>query len=224
MKKLLIILTLALTTSTVFAQSAKYNDAMTKTLAEMDTLKSGDQFMALANKFERIALAEKSMWLPYYYSALARCTAVFIYNDNAKTDAILDVAEKHAKIADSLQPKNSEILVLRSMVLGGRIMVDPMTRGQSLGMQSMMVMNEAMQIDPTNPRAYYMLGQSLFYTPPQFGGGKDQGCAMFKKSKENYAIFKPASALHPNWGEDQVDEMLKQCTPAADPVTGGEKE
>ena len=124
MKKLLFILTLALTTSTVFAQSAKYNDAMTKTLAEMDTLKSGDQFMALANKFERIALAEKNMWLPYYYSALARCTAVFIYNDNAKTDAILDVAEKHAKIADSLQPKNSEILVLRSMVLGGRIMVD----------------------------------------------------------------------------------------------------
>lgn len=41
------------------AQSAKFNDAMTKALAEMDTLKTGDQFMAMSNKFERIALAEK---------------------------------------------------------------------------------------------------------------------------------------------------------------------
>ncbi len=224
MKKLLFILTITLTTSAVFAQSAKYNDAMTKTLTEMDTLRLADQFMAIANKFERIAMVEKNMWLPYYYSALARCTAVFMYNDNAKTDAILDVAEKHAKIADSLQPKNSEVLVLRSMVLGGRIMVDPMSRGQSLGMQGMMLMSEAMQIDPTNPRAYYMLGRSLFYTPPQFGGGKDQGCEMFTKSKANYAIFKPASALHPNWGEDQVDEMLLQCAPPKDPATGGDKE
>lgn len=224
MKKLLFILTITLTTSAVFAQSAKYNDAMTKTLTEMDTLRLADQFMAIANKFERIAMVEKNMWLPYYYSALARCTAVFMYNDNAKTDAILDVAEKHAKIADSLQPKNSEVLILRSMVLGGRIMVDPMTRGQSLGMQSMMLMSEAMQIDPTNPRAYYMLGKSLFYTPPQFGGGKDQGCEMFTKSKANYAIFKPASALHPNWGEDQVDEMLLQCAPPKDPAIGGDKE
>jgi len=224
MKKLLFILTITLTTSAVFAQSAKYNDAMTKTLTEMDTLRLADQFMAIANKFERIAMVEKNMWLPYYYSALARCTAVFMYNDNAKTDAILDVAEKHAKIADSLQPKNSEVLVLRSMVLGGRIMVDPMSRGQSLGMQSMMLMSEAMQIDPTNPRAYYMLGRSLFYTPPQFGGGKDQGCEMFTKSKANYAIFKPASALHPNWGEDQVDEMLLECAPPKDPATGGDKE
>ena len=70
MKKLLFILTLALTTSTVFAQSAKYNDAMTKTLAEMDTLKSGDQFMAIANKFERIALAEKK----YVVALLLFCT------------------------------------------------------------------------------------------------------------------------------------------------------
>ena len=224
MKKLLFILTITLTTSAVFAQSAKYNDAMTKTLTEMDTLRLADQFMAIANKFERIAMVEKNMWLPYYYSALARCTAVFMYNDNAKTDAILDVAEKHAKIADSLQPKNSEVLVLRSMVLRGRIMVDPMSRGQSLGMQGMMLMSEAMQIDPTNPRAYYMLGRSLFYTPPQFGGGKDQGCEMFTKSKANYAIFKPASALHPNWGEDQVDEMLLQCAPPKDPATGGDKE
>lgn len=227
MKNFLFLLTISFIATSVFAQSPKFNDAMAKTIAEMDTLNTGDQMMAVANKFERIAMAEKNQWLPYYYSALSRCSAVFVYNDVTKNDNILDVAEKHAKTADSLQPKNSEILVLRSMIMGGRIMVDPMTRGQQLGMQSMMLINEAMQIDPTNPRAYYIMGQSLFYTPPQFGGGKEAGCSMFTKSKQNFALFTPASAIHPNWGEVQVDMMLKLCTsgtPPVDPVSGGDKE
>lgn len=204
-----------------FAQSAKFNDAMTKTLAEMDTCKTGDQFMAISNKFERIALAEKNQWLPYYYAALGRVTATFIYGDVSKNDAILDVAEKQAKTADSLQPNNSELYVLRSMIIGGKIMVDPMTRGQQLGMQSMMLMSKAMSIDANNPRAYYMMGQSLFYTPAQFGGGVDKGCEMFNTSKAKYAIFVPASPLHPNWGADQVEEMLKQCEKPAPASEGG---
>ncbi len=219
MKKIIFLFTLTLITTTIsFAQTSKFNDAMRKTLNEMDTLNSADEFMAIANKFERVALAEKTQWLPYYYSALARCTAVFMYNDNSKTDAILDVAEKHAKTADSLMPNNSEIFVLKSMVLGGRIMVDPMTRGQQYGMQSMMMMNQAMTLDLNNPRSYYIMGQSLFYTPPQFGGGQDKGCAMIATSKEKFAIFKPASDIHPNWGEDQVNEALLLCKPVADPV------
>ena len=211
MKKLLSTLFIATIAVSGFAQSAKYADAMTKALAEFDTISTGDQFMAVANKFERIAMAEKNQWQPYYYSGLARATAVFVYNDNAKTDAILDVAEAHAAKADSLSPSNSEIYVLKSMILGGRIMVDPMTRGQSYGMQSMMLINKAMSLDPNNPRAYFIMGQSLFYTPEQFGGGKTPGCSMMKTAKEKYATFKPAHQFDPNWGEEQVDEMLKQC-------------
>lgn len=215
MKNLFTLVGFICISTVAFAQSPKFNDAMTKTLAELDTCKTGDQFMATANKFERIALAEKNQWLPFYYSALAKVTATFVYGDPSKNDVILDVAEKHALTADSLMPNNSEIYVLRSMIIGGRIMVDPMTRGQSMGMQSMMLMSKAMSLDPSNPRSYYMMGQSLFYTPPQFGGGADKGCAMFNTAKEKYTAFTPASPLHPNWGEEQVDEMLKQCTPAA---------
>ncbi|MFZ1633019.1 MAG: hypothetical protein WBP43_04470 [Chitinophagales bacterium] len=203
------------------AQSAKFNDAMTKALAEMDTLKTGDQFMAMSNKFERIALAEKNQWLPYYYAALSRVTATYIYNEPAKNDVILDVAEKYINVADSLMPNNSEIYVVKSMILGGRIMVDPMTRGQMYGMQSMMHLSKAMTLDPENPRSYYVMGLSLFYTPPQFGGGQDKGCEMLNTAKAKYATFKPASDLHPSWGEDQVDETLKQCTPPATPAGSG---
>jgi len=221
MKNLFTLIGFICISSLSIAQSAKFNDAMTKTLAELDTCKTGDQFMSLSNKFERIALAEKNQWLPFYYASLSRVTAIFIYNDPSKNDVILDVAEKHALTADSLQPNNSEIYVLRSMIIGGKIMVDPMSRGQQMGMQSMMLMSKAMSIEPNNPRAYYMMGRSLFYTPPQFGGGADKGCEMFNTSKAKFALFVPASPLHPNWGEDQLDEVMKQCSTTKPTGEGG---
>ncbi len=219
MKKLIPLFVIFITGMTSFAQSAKFTDGMTKALKEMDTIITADQFLSVANKFERIALAEKNQWLPFYYSALARVTSQFIAADYSKMDEVLDVAQKYANTADSLSPNNSEILVLKSMILGGRIMVDPMTRGQLYGMQSSMMINKAMQLDPNNPRAYYIMGQSLYYTPEQFGGGKEAGCKMMHTAKEKYAIFKPATPLDPYWGEDQVDEALKLCA-EVDPNSG----
>ncbi len=206
--------------SGLHAQSPKFQDAMTKALAGFDTIQSADGMMDLANKFERIALAEKNQWLPYYYSGLCRATASFMYNDVTRIDALMEVAEKHAGLADSLSPSNSEVLTLRSMILGARIMVDPMTRGQQYGMQSMMLLQQAMNLDPNNPRPYYLMGQSLFYTPPQFGGGQAAGCNLLQTAKTKYAGFTPASPLHPTWGEEQVDQALKQCAETKDPVTG----
>lgn len=220
MKKTLLSALIILMVTGVQAQSAKFHDGMKKALTLMDSAKTGDDFMSVANSFERIAMAEKNQWLPYYYSALARTTAIFIYNDVTRNDAILDVAQVHAMQADSLSPNNSEIMVLRSMILGGRIMVDPMSRGQMYGMQSMMLLQQAMTVDPSNPRSYYIMGQSLFYTPPQFGGGKEPGCKMFATSLEKYKTFVPASDLHPNWGLDQVNQMMTQCTSTTDPNTG----
>jgi hypothetical protein len=220
MKKLLLVAMVILSVTGIQAQSAKFHDGMKKALTLMDSAKTGDDFMSVANSFERIAMAEKNQWLPYYYSALARATATFVYNDVARIDGILDVAQAHAMKADSLAPNNSEIMVLRSMILGGRIMVDPMSRGQMYGMQSMMLLQQAMTVDPGNPRSYYIMGQSLFYTPPQFGGGQEPGCKMFATSLEKYKTFVPASDLHPNWGLDQVTQMMSQCSAPTNPNTG----
>ncbi|MFN0275105.1 MAG: hypothetical protein ACKVPJ_05130 [Chitinophagales bacterium] len=222
MKNLLFTLAIFAASATTFAQSPKFNDAMKKALAEMDSSQTADAFMNVANKFERIALAEKNQWLPFYYSGLARSTGAFMTEDKSKVDAILDVAQKHANMADSLQPNNSEIVLLKSMILGGRIMVDPMTRGMQYGMQSSMLNAQSINLDPNNPRAYFMMGQALFYTPEQFGGGKDKGCAQLMIAKEKFATFVPASELHPTWGEDIVDETLTQCSPSVAPPVKNE--
>lgn len=211
MKKITMSLCAVLFAATSFAQSAKFTEAMKKTLAEFDSIATAEQCIALSNKFERIASAEKSEWLPYYYAALTRVTSVFLSQDVSTIDANMDAAQALTDKADSLMPNNSEIVLLKSMVLSGRMMVDPMTRGAQYGMQINLLIQKAMQLDPSNPRAYYMMGQGLFYTPPQYGGGADKGCAMLVQAKEKYQTFKPASPLHPKWGEEQVDQILTQC-------------
>ncbi|MEJ7671851.1 MAG: hypothetical protein WKF59_03885 [Chitinophagaceae bacterium] len=48
----------------------------------------------LANNFERIADAEKTQWLPYYYAAYCNVMNAFMEQDKTKVDAIADKAEE----------------------------------------------------------------------------------------------------------------------------------
>lgn len=212
MKKVNLLIVMLIITSSLFSQSAKYMDAMKKSLAEFNADSTAEQFLAVANKFERIALAEKTEWLPYYYAALSRTFMSFLTEDKSKVDEVLDVAQKYADKADSISPGNSEIMLLKGMVLSGRIMVDPMSRGMQYGMQSSALTQKAMQLNPDNPRSYLMMGQALFYTPEQFGGGKDKGCEMIMISNDKYNTFTPATEISPDWGKEMLMQLVALCT------------
>ena len=92
-----------------------------------------------------------------------------------------------------------------------KISVDPQNRGQKLGMKSGMLLGKAMQLDPENPRAYFLKGQGLVYTPEQFGGGKDKAIPVLETAVEKFKKFKPASSIMPNWGEAKCKAALEEC-------------
>ena len=74
---------LILFTATGYAQSEKYMDAMKKNLARFDSVKTSEEYQGLAATFERIGDAEKTEWLPYYYSSLALLTPCLLYTSDA---------------------------------------------------------------------------------------------------------------------------------------------
>ena len=53
------------------AQSERYQKTMEQNIAALDTTRTVDGWRDLRNSFQRIADAEKTQWLPYYYAALA---------------------------------------------------------------------------------------------------------------------------------------------------------
>jgi hypothetical protein len=190
------------------AQSDKYSAAMEKTFHLFDSAKSTADLLSVANTFERIAEAEKTQWLPYYYAGLALSTAG--WNDpkmdkDANSTRINTLCDK----AEALD-KNSEIYVLRNMSATQQMMVDPQTRWQTYGMQAGKDLEIATQLNPDNPRIYYLKGESLMNTPVAFGGGKDKAKPMFEKAIVLYKVDKP-KPMWPNWGRERAEEELAKC-------------
>ena len=212
MKKLLLINTFILVSIISFAQSEKYMTVMKNNIAAIDTsFKNPANLLSLANNFERIASAEKNQWLPYYYAALCQVNYTYMEQDKSKIDAIADKATMLINKADSLLPGNSEISCIKSMIASSHMMVNPMERFMEYGPESASHIESAIQQDPSNPRPEYLKGQGLKFTPEQFGGGCKTAKPVLESSLGKYQTFKPASELHPKWGMQRVEMMIKEC-------------
>jgi len=192
------------------AQNPKYMATMEKNIVILDTARSTTQLQNLANSFERIAGSEKTEWLPNYYAAFCYATMT----QNTKGDAIdtyCDKATAFINKADSISPNNSEIYAIKAQIASARINVNPMTRGQKYGIQSAVLRDKAKELDPTNPRPWLLEGESKFYTPPAFGGGKIKAKPAFEKALALFETFKPAGTIHPRWGKKDANYFLKKC-------------
>lgn len=211
MKNLLSIIICLTFSATIFAQSEKYTNAMKKNIAELETAMQKGSMPDLANNFERIADAEKTQWLPYYYASYCTVMNAYMEQDKSKTDGIADKAEQLIKKAEELNGgENSETCVIKSMIASAHMMVDPQARWMQYGQTSALNITKAKSLDPTNPRPVYLEGQSKFYTPEQFGGGKAPAKELFTKALEMFDKFKPASDLHPTWGRSSTNYFLAQ--------------
>lgn len=202
---------LATTISLSYAQSAQYEGAMKKQLALLDdpaTHASPEKMQEIGNTFERIASAEKTQWLPYYYAGYCYVMNALAEKDKSKVDAIADKAEADIEKAEALSPKNDEIYCVKSLIATSRIGVDPMTRGMQYGKQSAELLVQAGQINKENPRVDLLQGQSLYYTPEQFGGSKERAKQKFEIALKKFGAFKPASSIAPQWGEAYTKQLL----------------
>ena len=170
MKRFLMISVISVISTLAFAQSEKFVKAMEALVPSVDTVRSPEGLNELANSFERIANAEKTQWLPFYYAALTRVNLANLYFQLQKQDQIdlvLDKAEPLMNAALALEANNSELMLLKKMYNSGRMMADPMNRYMSYGADAARALEKARSLNPENPRVYLMEGIDKYYTPEQ---------------------------------------------------------
>jgi hypothetical protein len=208
MKKLNLLLLTVLFAALANAQSDKYVDAMKKNLARFDSVKTTAEYQGLAAAFERIGDAEKTQWLPYYYAGLALATSGW---QDTKLDKDAN-SEKIKALCDKAEAieKSSEICEIRNMAATQQMMIDPQTRWATYGQEAGTALQKGMQLDPSNPRLYYLQGMSVFNTPEAFGGGKAKAKPIFEKA---VALYKSTQTkpLYPHWGQKEAEQMLAHC-------------
>ena len=212
MKKITLISLLSFFSLITFAQSEKYTNAMKKNIALLDSaFAKSDNFLSMANTFERIGTTEKTEWLPFYFAAYCRVNYAFMQKDPSGNDPIAEKATALINIADSLQPNNSEISCVKSMIASVQMLVNPQQRFMQYGAASQKELQKAMQQDPANPRPYMLKGQSLKYTPEQFGGGCKNAMPQLEIAMEKFTSFKAVSEIYPSWGKSYTGDIIKQC-------------
>jgi hypothetical protein len=194
-----------------FAQSEKYVKAMEGLVPAIDTTRDIAELTGLANSFERIANAEKTQWLPYYYAALCHINignTYFQMQQTDKIDAEMDKAEPLLQKAQQLEKNNSELYCLEKMFNTGKMMADPMSRYMTYGTAAAQALATAKGLDPSNPRVYLLEGIDKYYTPEQYGGSKTEGKELFAEAEKKMQAFKPKSSIHPSWGRSQIKYFL----------------
>jgi tetratricopeptide (TPR) repeat protein len=208
MKKLTITLVLV-SLFTIGYSSEAYQKAMSQSIENLFKAASIPEYIEVANQFDRIAQIEKTEWLPLYYASYSYIMISYQEPENAKKDTYLDQAQKYLDLSMAIDPKESELYMLQGFLYPMRINIDPMSRGMLYMGKMNEAFDKALELNPDNPRVYYLRATMTFHMPEAFGGGAAKALPIYKTASEKFRIFKPKTALSPNWGKEICESELK---------------
>ena len=210
MKKMILMGAMALTVAGAKAQDFKV--VMEKTFTAFDTTMNQEVRMEQSNKLSLIAKKFDNEWTAHYYAAYSKIFLSYFEKDNAKKDAYLDEADKEkADAVTILKKDNDETYVLSAMIASARMGVDPMNRWQKYGKIFSDNLESAKEVNPDNPRMYYIQATNKFFTPKAYGGGKKAAQPYFEKAEALFAKEKGGDITKPYWGKDKNAYFLAQC-------------
>ncbi|MFD0991486.1 tetratricopeptide repeat protein [Mariniflexile jejuense] len=205
MKKLYIIATLLVTAITT-AQT-NYEQGMQKAFE----LWRQNNPIEASNLFERIAKAEPDNWLPSYYVAQINILYSFGERNEEKLSAQLKKAQNFINDATAISKNNPEILVLQALLHTAWVAYDGATYGMTLSGKIVELYTKAEMIAPENPRVVYCKAEWNIGGAKYFGQDTKPFCKDLERAKELFANFKPETPFSPNWGNDRVELLLKDC-------------
>jgi len=190
--------------------ASDYEKTMETTLEKMYRSTSPEELTGIANQFSRIAQAEADQWLPSYYAAFSYVRATYFGEMEAgEIHKYLDKAQNELTKVATTHSGESEIHALQAHIY--QLRITDMSSGMkfsSLASESLAV---AEQLNPDNPRVFYLKGMNIFHTPEAFGGGAEKAKPFLEKAAGIFATLAPENNLMPSWGAEHNAEMLSLC-------------
>ena len=189
----------------------QYYKAMGQAIGQLFSSDSAVQIQGAINQLERIRKAEKDKWEPSYYTAFGYLRLSGTTNDITEKDSYLDQALTHVKQGLKLAENEDELIVMKAYVYMMKMVIDPMSRAPEYSPIIMGSYQKALQIDPKNPRAWYLLGQMQIGTAQFMGASTEEGCKSIQTAVENFKTEEKDSPIAPAWGSESAEAAVKQC-------------
>jgi hypothetical protein len=213
MKTQLTLVALVLWSISLCGQNNTYERTMLSTIESLDKAKSEEEFLTCVSQFERVAKAEKTLWLPYYYGAYSLILLSYEEADGAEKDLLLDRAQEFLDKGLELDPEESELHALQAFLYPSRILVDPMNRGMIYFELMFSELEQAKALNPANPRPLFLEGVSKLNLPPAMGGGPELARPILEEAEAKFNTFQHEDPLWPDWGADsnraELDKLQK---------------
>jgi hypothetical protein len=99
---------------------------------------------------------------------------------------------------------------MQGFLYPSRMTIDPMNRGMELMPKMNKSLDKALELNPDNPRVYYLRATMTFHTPQEYGGGAAKALPLYLTAEEKFEEFKPKTAISPNWGKEMNESELKK--------------
>jgi len=212
----------ALVTGAMTASEDMSGARQQKPDADLATLVSALEASALAGRIEDVKRARVDLLrmsaapasgprasLVRYSIAYAGWRMVFAPSvPDAEQVLVLEDAAMQLNEVLKTQPNDVEALSLLAAVQGVRIAKSP-ELGMTLGPESDQLIERAMRLAPSNPRALAIGGQSALNTPPEYGGSVSRAEGLFRAALRAFEK-QGAQAVWPNWGRFDAHVWLGQ--------------
>jgi cytochrome c-type biogenesis protein CcmH/NrfG len=212
MKILSIILLLFTTVPPAFQSPSGYLEIMQENIQALFAAETTAHYQSVVNTFTRIAQAEKEEWHPLYYATFGYIMMTTRAESTTDKDNYLDQAQEMLKKATERKPDESELVALEGFIHMMRITVDPATRGQQYSAMAMQAFHKAVQLNPENPRALYLLAQMEMGTARFFGTDTTAACDKLDQAIALFESFEPAHPLDPVWGLESAKAARQACS------------
>ena len=211
MKKSILTLAVVILSAVAFGNTNNFKKLMKQNLETVRAYEESTNYVALGDEFADIAKDNTKRFEPLYYSAYCYIISSWQINDMAERTKILDKAKVLIDKANQLTPDNDELLVLEAFYFQAMIMVNPQKYGQPYSLKAGELLAKAQKLNSNNPRAEFLLAQSTYYTPSQYGGGKEKALPLFERSAVLFKNQKTGNYLLPIWGEETNTQMVSEC-------------
>jgi len=211
MRVIFLLFIIALNNSPLFSQSEADSVMYHKGLMLLNSANTTENYLESAFYFESLSREFSSQWLIPYYSGLSYILASQKALDTKYRDDLLDKAQILVDRSFQLKQDEAELFVLQAFLYQVRLLTDPRNRAMNLSQKADVTLKKAVLADSTNPRAYFLLANNIYYTPTVFKGGPKNALPVFLKAKEKFRTYKSDLSFMPQWGNKENTEMIKLC-------------
>jgi hypothetical protein len=212
MKKITSVVIAILMTTVVLGGNEKYYKQMAETLRGFNTCTTVEDFQNLANRFQVIGNVESDEWLPLYYEAQCYILIGFMNQLSGEDrDVYLEKASSLVEALKEKAPHEAEVEVLEAFYLTGSLLVNPPQRAMSTTPLIHSALARALAIEPNNPRAIFMRISNEIGTARYFGNDTGALCEEARVLLQNWDKYELKSPIHPNWGKEDAEGIVKGC-------------